>query len=87
MGPVNIEFWKSPRKGKKYRVEFEYKGKRHKIDFGALGYDQYRDSTPDKIYRHRDHKDKERKKRYYSRHGKTKDPLTAKYWANKYLWT
>jgi len=73
---------KSTRQFKKYMVKV---GKRW-IHFGDNRYQQYRDSTPLKLYSYLDHKDKERKKSYYQRHGYTRDKNTAKYWSNKYLW-
>ncbi len=76
------KFYESTRKNKKYMVE--YNGKM--IHFGQLPYEHYKDSTPLKLYSHLDHKDKDRRKRYYDRMGKTTDKSSAKYWANKYLW-
>jgi hypothetical protein len=65
-----IKFEKSKRKGKKYTVTVKNKKskKTRKIHFGATGYAQYRDSTPLKLYKSKDHKDIKRMKRYYSRH-------------------
>lgn len=82
----NIKFSKSERKGKKYDVEFTYKGKKHKVSFGALGYEQWKDQTPLKLYSYMDHGDPKRRELYYKRHGQTSDPLSAKYWSNRYLW-
>lgn len=56
------------------------------IHFGARGYPQYRDATPLKLYAKADHRDKDRRGRYYSRHGKATTKRTAKYWSHKYLW-
>jgi len=84
--PKNISFSPSNRKGKKYRVEFDLRGKTYVRHFGALGYDQYFDRTPLRLYSHLNHLDAKRRHRYYLRHGTSKDPLKAKYWANKYLW-
>ena len=91
----NIKFFKSNVKNKKYRVEFTYKGKEHKVNFGQLGYEHFKDSTPLKLYKHLDHGDKERRKRYKARASGIKNkqgeltyknPLYANYWAYKYLW-
>ncbi len=82
----NIKFTKSKRKNKKYKVEFLFNGKKHTLHFGALGYAQYKDKTPLGLYSQYDHNDKNRRKRYYARHGITNNPLSAKYWSNLYLW-
>ena len=84
--PTNIQFSKSKRKDKKYHVEFKLNGDDYALDFGGLGYEQYKDSTPLKLYSKLDHGDKERRRRYYLRHGLTNNPLSAKYWSNKFLW-
>lgn len=84
--PTQIVFSKSPQKGKKYKVEFVLKGKKYIRHFGALGYEQYKDSTGLGLYTHLNHGDIERKKKYYQRHGLSSNPLSAKYWSNKYLW-
>ena len=86
MPPQNIKFSKSKREGKKYKVEFDYKGERYKVHFGALGYAQFKDSTPLKLYKDLDHGDKERRARYYLRHKKTKNVFSPRYWSNNYLW-
>lgn len=82
----NIVFTKSPAKGKKYRVTFKWGAKTYVRDFGGLGYAQYKDSTGLGLYSKLDHLDKERRKRYYLRHGTTDNPLRSLYWSNKYLW-
>ena len=84
--PTNIVFKKSPIKGKKYQVEFTYRGRNYKRHFGATGYEQYKDSTPLRLYAKWDHGNYARRKKYYERHGEEKSPLSARYWANKYLW-
>jgi hypothetical protein len=83
---TDVVFTKSKRKGKKYKVTFTFKGKPYVRHFGALGYGQYKDNTPLKLYSHLDHLDKARRKKYYQRHGKTTDPLSPKFWSNKFLW-
>jgi hypothetical protein len=84
--PRNVEFSKSTRKNKKYRVDFDYDGEHYSIHFGQLPYQHYKDSTPLKLYSRLDHKDPARRKNYYSRHGPENDPRSAKYWAHRYLW-
>lgn len=76
------EIRKSTRQFKKYMVKVGNKW----IHFGDTRYQQYKDSTPLKLYTHLNHNDKERRKRYYQRHGHTKNKNSAKYWSNKYLW-
>lgn len=64
---VNIQ--KSDRAGKKYTAVIQQKrGKIKYIHFGALGYQQYRDSTKLKLYKKFDHGDKKRKDNYVARH-------------------
>lgn len=82
--PQDYEIRKSTRKGKKYDV---YKDGTYLLSFGALAYEQFRDSTPLKAYKHLDHMDKERQRLYFARHGRTTDKSSAKYWSNKYLWS
>jgi hypothetical protein len=84
--PSNIKFRKSPRKGKKYQVDFDYDGEHYILHFGALNYEHFKDSTPLKLYSRLDHKDPERRRLFYARHGIEKDPRSARYWASKYLW-
>lgn len=95
MMPRNIVFEKSPRKGKKYRVYFTLLGEEYYVDFGATAYEQYKDSTPLKLYAHLNHGDKERRRLYLARatnivdkHGEytADDPLSPNYWSIRYLW-
>lgn len=67
---------------KKVNNEYEYL-----LSFGDKRYNQFRDSTPERLYRQLDNKDPERRRLYYLRHGTTKDKTSAKYWSNKYLWS
>lgn len=73
---------KSTRKYKKYMVLT----KRGIIHFGDNRYNQFKDKLG--VYKHLDHKDKDRQKSYYARHGEknTKDKESAKYWSHKCLW-
>jgi hypothetical protein len=92
MIPYNIKFEKSNRKGKKYKVSFKLEGdkddKTYIRHFGSIEHMHYMDKTPLKLYsgQNWEHKDKERRVKYYLRHGVTNSPLSAKYWANFYLW-
>lgn len=75
---------KSTSKNKKYMVYVMKDGKKRLLHFGDNRYQQFRDKIGD--YKHLDHNDKIRKKKYYLRHGKAFDKNTAKYWSHKILW-
>jgi len=71
--------------GKKYDV-FDKQGKKL-ASFGALGYEQYRDSAGGH-YSNLNHGDKKRRDRYIHRHQKDIHNFPhAGYFAYKYLWT
>ena len=76
--------FKSKAKNKKYSVYVMKNGKKRLIHFGDKRYQHFKDKLGK--YSSLNHGDKERRKRYYARHGKTNDKNTAKYWANKILW-
>ena len=78
-----IKFEKSKAKGKKYAAILP-DGKR--VNFGALGYEHYKDRTPLKLYSHLDHNSLERRKLYYQRHNKDYPKYSADYFSKKYLW-
>lgn len=92
---VKIE--KSRAKGKKY-VAFVSDGRTtRRVNFGALGYGQFKDSTKLKLYKSLDHNDPKRRENYFMRHSgvPTKElalkkekgaVITAKYLSHKYLW-
>lgn len=75
---------KSTRKFKKYQAVF--KDGSPSVHFGDNRYQQYRDKTAIACYKHLNHLDKQRKKRYYNRHGKDAALYSAKYFSHKYLW-
>ena len=83
-------FYKSPRKGKKYRVALTHKktGKVKLIDFGSTSYKHFRDSTPVKLYSHLDHGDKERRRLYKARHKGfiKKGYYSPGFFSMRYLW-
>ena len=81
---TKIQSWMvSPVKTKKYRVILS-NGK--KVDFGSSRHEQYRDSTPLKVYQHLDHRDTRRKELYYLRH-KIDYPIYTADWLSKtFLW-
>lgn len=89
-------------KGKKYTaVVIDRKTKKErKISFGAIGFKQYKDTTPLKLYSGSNSLDKKRRKAYFNRHSNenTKAEALSKEIANsggrynakilsiKYLW-
>lgn len=86
-----MKFEKSTRKNKKYMVRTP-KGKL--IHFGSNTHEQYKDSTPLKLYSHLDHGDKERRANYRARHEKVMkdgkpaylDKESPAYYSYHYLW-
>lgn len=76
------EIRKSTRKHKKYMAIF---ATGPAIHFGDNRYEQYKDSTHLGLYSHLNHLDKDRRRRYYSRHGTAKKH-SAKWFSHKYLW-
>jgi len=95
---VKIE--KAKAKGKKYTATVSDGTKTRKINFGAVGYGQFKDSTSVKAYSGNNHGDPKRRKAYFSRHSgvatkgaalkkeraKAGGKLNAKILAHKYLW-
>ena len=74
-GPMKekiIKIEKSKVKGKKYtaKVKNIKTNKTRKISFGALGYQQFKDRTPLKLYKKLNHSNKKRQERYYGRFSK-----------------
>lgn len=93
----NVKIKQSTRAAKKYMAIFP---NGEIIHFGARGYEQFKDSTPLKLYSSMDHGDKKRRESYFSRHSggikNKKDALkyewgksgriTAKILSHRYLW-
>jgi len=86
------EFKKSTRKGKKYMVKTP-SGKW--VHFGSSSMQQYKDSTPLKLYSNLDHGDKKRRTSYLARakgiknkQGNLtwKDKESANYYSIRFLW-
>lgn len=72
----SITLSKSDAKNKKYKVVIiKQDGSTKTINFGD---NRYEDFTI--------HKDEQRKRRYFMRHGDTKDLESAKFWSNNILW-
>jgi hypothetical protein len=69
-----IKFVKGPFP-KKYTALLRNKKnkKTRKLHFGDVRYQQYKDRTPLKLYKRRDHKTRKRMQRYFSRHSGTKN--------------
>ena len=97
-----IKFMKGP-SDKKYTARIMHKKTRkiRNIHFGAKGYEQYKDSTPLKLYSSKNHGTKKRRDNYFSRHSggiknkkkalakeirKSKGIYNAKILSHKYLW-
>ena len=68
-----IKFEKSDKNDKKYMVIVEDRStkKRRTIHFGGLGYPQYKDRTPLKLYKKLNHMTRKRMKNYFKRHSGT----------------
>ena len=68
-----IKFEKSDKDNKKYMVIVEDRStkKRRTIHFGGLGYPQYKDRTPLKLYKKLNHMTRKRMKNYFKRHSGT----------------
>ena len=95
---VRIE--KATAKNKKYSafVKNKITKKIRKINFGSSINEQYKDSTPLKLYSSKDHGDKKRRKQYFQRFcnvptkaeavkkEKAKNVYTAKLLSHLYLW-
>ena len=58
---------------KKYTAYVKNKKSRkiRKISFGDINYPQYKDRTPLKLYKHKDHNTRKRMKNYFRRHSGT----------------
>lgn len=83
-------FRKSKMEGKKYDALLENKntGREKVFHFGALGYEQYKDSTGLGLYTHLDHLDPNRRRLYKIRHNKDIKPgyYSSGYFALRFLW-
>lgn len=81
------EFRKSKQKGKKYAVIIQNKEGKHRIiNFGAIGYEHYKDKTGLNLYK--DHNDIERRKKYRLRHSTYYNPkyYSPAFFSWNYLW-
>jgi hypothetical protein len=68
-----LKFEKSKKDGKKYTVVVEDRvtKKTRIIHFGGLGYQQYKDRTPSKLYAKDNHATRKRMRNYFKRHSGT----------------
>jgi hypothetical protein len=101
MREIIIKFKKGP-SPKKYTALVKNKktNKIRKIHFGDKRYQQYKDRTPLKLYKNKNHNTRKRMQNYYSRHSKTKNRkegiakeikkskgyYNAKILSHQYLW-
>ena len=79
--------FKSTAKNKKYSVYVKDPSKKSGmklIHFGQLPYKHFKDKLGH--YSKLDHNDKDRRKKYYARHGKATSKDTARWWAHAILW-
>lgn len=84
-----LRFEESRTKGKKYdAILLNLDTRREKrVPFGALGYQQYRDSTGLNLFSHLDHLDPKRRRNYRARHqGEVDNRFSSGYFSWKYLW-
>ena len=76
-------FDRSRKFGKKYDVYRASNGK-YITSFGSSFYQHYKDKIG--LWSNLDHRDKERRKRYYDRHGKDARFESAKFFSSRFLW-
>jgi len=74
-----VKFEKSKRKHKKYTayVKNRKTKKVRKLHFGDNRYQQYKDRTPLKLYKHLNHGSRKRMQNYFSRHSGRKNRTKA----------
>lgn len=88
----NYKFVKFERgtKFKKYNAILQNKktGRTVKVPFGNVKYEHFRDSTGLGLYKHLDHLDKNRRKRFHARHrGFIKEGFySPSYFSSNFLW-
>lgn len=84
-----VKFRRSQTKGKKYDALLVNKktGREKTVPFGAIGYEQYKDTTGLGLYSKQDHKDPKRRELYRKRHrGEDGNKFSSGYLSLKYLW-
>jgi len=82
-----IRFEKSLNPLKKYDAVLLNKktGREKRVSFGQNGKSHYKDQALG-LYSSDNHLDKERRDRYYARHGPHHGFPSASYWSHNYLW-
>ena len=88
MEEVLVKIIKPTTKGKKYTAIIKNRKtkKLRKISFGAIDYEQFKDSTTLKLYSSKNTNSTKRRKAYKARHTYAKPKYSAGWFANKYLW-
>jgi hypothetical protein len=87
-----VGFERSKVRGKKYDAILRKKKKNatrvvRRVPFGAVGYEQYRDTTGLGLYTRVNHGDPKRRRNYRTRHrGENKRKFSSGYFSWKYLW-
>jgi hypothetical protein len=84
-----LKFARSRSRGKKYDAILlnRHTRKEKRVPFGALGYEQYRDSTGVGLYSRSNHGDPKRRRLYRTRHaGENARKFSSGYFSWKYLW-
>lgn len=84
-----IRFEKSKNKTKKYDAILVNKktGREKRVSFGAIPYEQYKDSTGLALYSNKNHNDKHRRELYRKRHrGEEKNRFSSGWFSWYYLW-
>ena len=90
---VKIERSSNPKKKYDAILENKDNGRIKRMSFGSRPMEQYRDSTKLKLYKSKDHLDKNRKKAFLDRFRKLRErqdwnkEWTSLYFATKYLWS
>lgn len=80
-----LKIEKSPVRYKKYRADALIDGEVYKnVDFGDTRYQQFKDSTPLKLYSYMDHNDRKRLHNFYLRHEKNNGPSGIL--SKRFLW-
>jgi len=92
---VLVGFERSKVRGKKYdailrRKKTQKRGQQmhtRRVPFGAVGYEQFKDSTGKGLYTHVNHGAPKRRRNYRTRHnGENKRKFSSGYFSWKYLW-
>lgn len=82
--------WTRGTGNKKYRVVIHFKdGSKKTVQFGDKRYEQFKDSSPLKLYTKKNHGDAQRRKAYRARHGAQghhKKVYSPAWFSWKFLW-